>query len=459
MSTTSTLSRYQPGSFLELYTITWPLILSSLSGCLMHFIDRLILANYSTLAMTSAAAASMAVMLFMFSANSIASIAEVFVGQHHGAERHAQVAKPVWQMIGFSLSLNVLFIPLAFCGGSYLVPSNLLEQGLPYYQWSMAFACLLPVMGALTAFFAGTGQTRIIMLAAIIGNVANLFLDVLLVFGYTDVIAPMGTQGAAIATVASLLIQNIILGSVFLSSHHRKLYKTHQPVFCWQTFKQCLRVGYPNAISHGTEMAAWTALFHVAAAVSINHATIQALGQSVFIFIAFMTEGLQKGVIAVASNLIGASQRAALSSLMFSCVKLLSLIALVALLPLCLMPDGLIGLFHLEFTSSHQADFIIKECIWTLRFVWLYLVLDSGVWVIAGILTAAGDTRFIMWTNGLSVWLAGVLPCYVWVVLCQGSPSSFWAVVNFYAAINIIFFIWRYHSGHWLKLDLAEPKS
>ena len=94
-ASTNAISKYPAGSFLEFIHISVPLILSFLSVSLMIFTDRFFLANYSIDAMNAVAAASTAgFILFTFTMN-IASIAEVFVGKHNGAEEYEKAAEPV----------------------------------------------------------------------------------------------------------------------------------------------------------------------------------------------------------------------------------------------------------------------------------------------------------------------------------------------------------------------------
>jgi MATE family multidrug resistance protein len=53
------LTRYPLGSIRELLMVALPLMLMGASGCLMHFLDRIILARYSLEAMNIAVVASM----------------------------------------------------------------------------------------------------------------------------------------------------------------------------------------------------------------------------------------------------------------------------------------------------------------------------------------------------------------------------------------------------------------
>lgn len=91
------LTKYQAGSLPELITIAIPLMLSVLSGNLMMFMDRLILAHYSLAAMNAITAASSICMVIQYGTIGIAAIAEIFVGQYNGSKQYNMVAQPVWK--------------------------------------------------------------------------------------------------------------------------------------------------------------------------------------------------------------------------------------------------------------------------------------------------------------------------------------------------------------------------
>ncbi len=442
-TTTNSLSRltkYKPASVIELWVIAWPLIISALSGNLMLFVDRILLANYSTESMNSAAAAGMATLIFVFSTVSIASIAEVFVGQHNGARRIDRVAEPVWQMLFFSLAMLVVFWPVAIWGPSLLVPNALHKEGDSYMRILMVGGPLLPMFAALSAFFAGRGKTKIITIAAISANLLNCLLDYLLIFGHPNLFEPLGATGAAVATVFSQLLQMIILLAVFLNATNRHIYGTHRFLLIRSTLLDCLRLGYPNALSHLVEMSAWCFLFYIVAAVGTEYVTILTLGQTLYILFAFFTDGMQKGVISIASNLLGAKQRPMLNTLLLSAFKLHCIIIAVLALPLLVYPDFLLHLFAIDTIAQQDMSDQYRTC----QYVWLYVVFDGFLWVFAALLTALGDTLFIMVVNTLGAWLFSVLPLYIIIHFYGASAHWIWGGIDLYAAVTLMCLALRY---------------
>ena len=282
----------------------------------------------------------------------------------------------------------------------------------------------------------------------------NAALNVVLVFGIEGYISSMGTKGSAIATIAAQSIQILLLGSVFLNKYNRKHFKTGNYQFNSKLFWDCLRVGTPSSISHMIEIAAWATLFRIAATVNLDYVTIQTIGNTVLVFFAFVTEGTQKGVIAIASNLIGARKDHLIKTLFKSgCMMHLVFIFLFSI-PLIFYPSIIIC----QFLPGVQDPTLplYSECVAVLRLVWVYFIFDGIVWILSGILTAGGDTRFIMFMNASAAWLFAILPIYVAVHYFHVHSSTAWGLCTIYGAANLIAFFLRYRSNEWKKLILSR---
>lgn len=450
----SKLTKFPEGGVRELLSIAFPLMFSALSVNLMMFLDRLILANYSITAMNAAVSAGMVCAMFQFGAIGISSIAEVFVGQYNGAGKKAKLGEPVWQMLWFSLFTASIFWPFAQFGATWLVPSEFHTDGIPYYQWIMVFGPVVPAIAALSAFFIGQGKTRLVLASTIIGNALNLVLDLIFVFGIENLLQPMGARGAAIATVFSQGAQVLILFTVFLSKGNCKSCGTAHLAFRVKAFLKCLKIGTPNAIGHMIAIGALAYLIHLMASVGSLHITVFAVGQTIFVVFAFTLEGMQKAVISVAANFIGAKKPDYIKKMIGSSIKIQAILAGILVIPLLLFPNPLIDIFIKEGTAGVD----IAELVYYLKiaFAWIFVFFffDGVTWSFAGVLTAGGDTRFIMIMNVISAWAFNIVPFYFFVVIGGKSPAWLWGLAAFYSVANSVAFYLRYRTHKW-KSKLA----
>ena len=135
-----TLTKYPSGSLRELCSISLPLMLSMMSGSLMLFLDRLLLARYSIDALNACVNAAMIAAALQFAFLTTSAIAEVFVGQYNGASQYKKIAEPVWQMIWFSLLSVFVFLPLGlFAGPLFFFDPLYAPLEVEYFKWLMYF--------------------------------------------------------------------------------------------------------------------------------------------------------------------------------------------------------------------------------------------------------------------------------------------------------------------------------
>ncbi|MSP53704.1 MAG: MATE family efflux transporter [Gammaproteobacteria bacterium] len=445
------LTRFSAGSSREILHIAFPLMLASISANFMLFCDRIILAHFSLDAMNAVAIATMMISVFQFGLIAIASIAEVFVGQYNGAGLKRKMAEPVWQMIWLSLFSALLFIPLALYSGQWIIPHDYQALGLPFYQPLTAATPLVGVSAAISAFFIGRGKTRLVMYSTIAANVLNLGLDIILIFGVPHLVPAMGTLGAAIASIFAQSIQVLILFLLFLNEKNRKKYGTDISYFNPSVMWNCIRIGAPNAIGHMVDIGAWAFLISIMARVSNLHVTVTSIGTTIYILFAFVTDGLWKSVTTLSANFFGAQNWRMVRRVTWSATRVLFILMLLLAIPLLIFPDVLIHVF----VSSQGNIPNLVELKDTLRVamvgLWVFFIADGLSWIFAGVLTAAGDTIFVMIISSTSVWIFAVLPVYIWIVhpLPHGSAKLIFFIVTIYSSVNAALFYWRYQQETW----------
>lgn len=438
------LTSYKPGSVGELWTISYPLILTALSTNLMLVIDRLILAHYSTESMNAAVTAGVICAIFQFSTFAIASIAEVFVGQLNGAKQTHRLGEPVWQMIWFSLMTVFIFWPLALFCSALLIPAQYELEGIPYFQWIMFFGPFNPLIAALSAFFIGQGKTKLVAFAAVISNIFNVILGIILVFGVKSVLEPMGTTGAAIATCCSMVVQAGLLFIVFLNKKNRQFKGATRFAFQPTLFLNCLKISIPNALAHKIELTAWALLFDMMATMSSIHVTVAAIAQSVFILFAFLTEGLSVAITGIVANFLGSKQSALIVKTFYSALKLHGMFLLVLTIPL-IFYTNLITYAFLPHPTAELYTYIQ----YALLAIWIFFLFDGIVWILAGILTAAGDTNYMLLMTAANVVFIVLIPTYIFIILLKGSPVTVWKIMPLYGAIHFLCYYLRYKSNRW----------
>ncbi len=445
------LTPYTPGSLKEFSYISIPLMFAALSGTLMLFLDRLVLAHYSTDALNGCVSANVIFNIFEFAAFAIAAMSEVFVGQYNGAKQYAKISEPVWQMLIFSALTALVFWPIGLFGAPWLIPNEFYAEAQPYFKWLCLFGPVFSAVIALMGFYIGLGKVKFITLIMVLGNLINLGLNILLVFGVKGWFEGMGSEGSAIASGVGQSFIAVVLLIGFLSPNSKRLYQSHRIYFCAETFIRCLKLGAPSGIGHLVAFSAWAFLVHLLAKTSDVHMTVMAICQSIWILLYFITDGIQKGMTAIASNYLGAQQDHQIHKVLSASVELIALYALISFIPLFVFPDFIILTFLNELPSSIDFEAVYQATLVSFRWLWFCLIFDTLTWTLAGLFTAGGDTRFIMVMEIMGSWFYCVVPSYFFIVIWQASPTLPMLLTAVYTLLMAISFYMRYLSGRWKK--------
>ena len=441
-------------SFRTILNVSLPLILSALSNNLLYIIDRMILAKYSLNAMNAAVMSGSLVAIYAFFWSSISGIAEVYVGQSNGRKDYANLAAPVWQMIYFSLLGFVFYFPFGyFTEYLNLLPDYCKAEGIQYSK-VMTYCASLPALKmAFASFFIGQGKTKIITYTVLFGSIVNAGLDILLVFGYSDIVLEMGCKGAAVATILSECVQIAILSASFFNANNRKNFnitRLHVRKFDIKMFFGCIKLGVPLSVGRVFELFAWYIIYAIVSHVSQDLATIWGICVSIYVLFAFVCDGLSKSSATISANFIGQKSREGIEKLLkYFTLFVLGLCAILSI-PLVFFPDSIF--FFLDKTNENISHLYPSIGI-IFRIILVNIAFESCISVFWGIFLSGGDTKYPMVVNLSLLYAVVVIPTAVLFFI----GKIYTAEIIYYISIVwdilvLILFHRRYKSLKWWKV-------
>lgn len=437
------------GSIGHLWRIALPLMIGSLSAMAMMFVDRLMLARFTLEAHNAAVQATNLGWAFLAGLGTLAGVTQIFVAQNSGAGEQKQLGYPVWQMIWLSLFSCLLFWPLA-----YILPSLVFGHS-PDMAIQRNYLCYMvlasPLQGlfaALCGFFIGQGKTRYTTFVVFIANAVNIGLCFALIFGIKGLVPSLGAIGAIIATNISLATQVVMLFCAFLLPKYRKAQGTGQYRLNIPLLFQCVRVGFPTALSCVLEIAGWALFYTMMSAMGEKHLTVVGIIQNVLILCFFFADGLARAVATIAGKAIGADHFQTVKDVVWSAFKLMTLFAVALALILWLAHPFILDWFF-DALSPEQQRLYFAPLLFGLANTVVYKYLEGIRLVIGGALSAAADTFFLLVMGASGVWLFMVLPIYFFVVRKEGSVEMALTLCSFYTLMTAGLYSWRFYSEKW----------
>jgi len=440
------------GSIRNVWALAWPLMIGLISNGLMIFFDRLVLARYSASSLNASTTAGTAYFMLLIIPLSIAAMSEVFAGRLHGEGSHSKIGSSVWQMIWFSLFSTPFFIIASYlCTPLFFSYSDFATQERTYFQTLLILAPFSCTTVALSGFFIGLGKPRYVTIPMILGNVVNILLACLFIFGLGP-IPEMGIKGAAYASGLSQALQTILLLFFFMSKKNQEQYRTTNRTIEWTSLKEGIRIGLPAGLGHVMEVGAYALFFQVIAFKNSSYMTIIAILQSIFILTSFITEALSKSTTALTANLIGRGQgKKAIDKTIWSgsCIHLA--ISLCTSILFLVFPSLFLTFFLGEGSHEILSDPTLMQA-FTLASCWmcLFFLIDGINWILMGALVASCDTKWIFYISTCVNWIVFAIPSCLCIYFFDKGPAFAWMNTFCAGLVSFFLYFYRYSSGKWL---------
>jgi MATE family multidrug resistance protein len=450
------------GGYREVLVIAVPLILSTASWSVQHFVDRMFLAWYSAEAIAAAMPAGMlhfsVVSIFMGTAGYVST----FVAQYYGAKNYRRIGPALWQGVYVSfIGGLVLLCLIPYAQSIFSLVGHdvkIQHQEVVYFQILCFGGGFFNASYALSGFFSGRGKTWPVMWVNILATMINLILDYIFIFGHWG-FPEMGIKGAGLATVLAGIFSFLAFIALMSTEKNNTTYHTLKG---WrpekELFVRLMRYGLPSGVQFFLEMAGFTGFVLLVGRLGIDSlaATNIAFNINTLAFMPMIGCGIAVSVLV--GQYLGAekpelAQKSAYSGSHLCFMYMASIAAAYVL-----VPDVFVAPFALqadpqEFKEIYRASIIL------LRFVAIYSLFDTLNIIFCSAIKGAGDTRFVMLVAViLSVFLL-ILPTYLAIVVFGYGLIASWVVATVYVIVIGIIFYLRFLGGKWKSMRVIEKPT
>ena len=441
---TSAVTTTQGGTLRRVFALSYPIAVANLTHIVLGVVDTAMISRVSTEALAAAAVASpvniAAGMLF----SGWATAAQVIAARRFGEGRLIEIWRvlDVSLFVGVSAGLVVLLV-LSIGASSLFAAFGVSEavqtEGVPYLQM-LAFAAPLAAATAMfRAVYAGVGETSVAMRMTFLVNAINIPLNYVLIF-----VVGWGLLGAGVGTAISVAVGCVYMGQ-----------------FGWRRFRgtyELFRVGHlrhfqevlPRLWSIGWPETAMLFLGYINNVLVLR--IVASLGTSVIAGMQVVTNvqqilwtviwALSTGVSILVGHSLGTRDEGAVKQTERAGLLLMVVVPGILLAPVLVAPSPILHLLTPDAGVVAEARRILPILALQVPFM-------ASSMVLAAVLRAAGDSKWVFYTSTVSSYLVMVpLSWLLAIPFGWGLAGVYFAGIAFFAARTAGSW-WRFRQGNW----------
>ena len=428
-----------------LWRIAWPLLIAQTAQIGTGVVDTLMAGNYGDVDLAAIAIGfNIWLPLYLIILGTLFACSAI-VAQDFGAGRIERVRSFLPQGLWVAVALSAVMTPLCLNSGLViellgLPPETAVKTTAYVSRVGLGFPAL-GIFMALRYHTQGLGITAPFAMASVIGFIANVPLNYMLIFGAWG--APeLGAEGCGLATAASMWISTLIILLYVLTARSLRPYLPDR----WlqmpdqQRIGEILAVGIPVGLTFFLETGVFSAITLLIA--TLGDAAVAAHQIAINVWDVFYIPMVSIGS-AMATRMghaIGAGNAHGVRMALRVGAALSTLIGLLAMSLLLLFPDAIIGAYT-------QSDTIRDLAFSLLRLAALFIMIDVVQIVGSFVLRAYKETRFPFVVVTFSYWgLAlplGYAMAIHWGDSAPEGTVDFWYATILGIAVAAALITWR----------------
>ena len=447
-----------PGGAKEVLRIGYPLILGQMSFTLQVFVDRLFLTWYSPDAVAGAVTALFAVWTLVGLCIGTGEYATTFVAQYFGARLHHRIGPAVWQGFYFCLAAGLViaaltpFVEPVFRAAGHA--PEVFRYEVDYARVLMLGAFPIVLMPTLSSFFAGRGETRVILVANVLATLVNAVLDYFWIFGGAG-FPRAGVVGAALATVSSQVFGCLVYLALMGRRTFRERFRTQDARFDAPLFGRLIRYGLPSGLQYSLEIGAFAVFMLIIGRIGSAELAASGIAFNLNMIVFMPMLGLGIAVTSLVGRYLGAGQPEIAERVTWSavvaCFGYMSACGLLYVLaPRLLLAPYAAGAEAASFVLVEQTTVVL------LRFIAVYSIFDMLNVLFAAGVKGAGDTRYPLAVTFVLSWAAMLIPAYVWCEWLGGGVFAAWTCASAYVILLGLMMMGRFIGGRWKQMRVIE---
>ena len=437
------------GTLRRVLALSYPIAVANLTQIVLGLVDTAMISRVSTEALAAAAVASAINIAVSMLFGGWATAAQVIAARRFGEGRLADIGRllDVSLLVGVGAGLVVLLILSIGAGwlfAAFGVSEAVRAEGVPYLRVLALAAPIAAATSMFRAVYAGVGETGVAMRMTFLVNAINIPLNYVLIF-----VVGWGLLGAGVGTAISIAV-----GCVYMGQFGWRRFRSTYELFSFGRLRQSRDV-LPRLWAIGWPETAMLFLGYINNVLVLR--IVASLGTSVIAGAQVVTNvqqilwtviwALSTGVSILVGHSLGTRDERAVAQTERAGLLMMVVVPGILLAPVLVAPSPILHLLTPD-------EVVVAEARRVLPMLALQVPFMASSMVLAAVLRAAGDSKWVFYTSTASSYL--VLVPLSWLLAI---PFG-WGLAGVYVA-GIAFFAartagswWRYRQGKWRVAEI-----
>lgn len=398
---------------------------------------------------------------FLFGLNSVVN---TWVSQHVGAGNPKRAPAYAWNalwicLVGWGVMIGFAGLAPALFGALNHAP-DITRMEIDYAQILLVGGVFTVAARSMSYFFYGVHRPMTIMVATIIGNLVNLGLDYVLIFGNFG-FPEMGIHGAGLATVIGGVVEFAIPICVFLSPAFHHAYETRfHRALSWRRLREIVRIGWPGAVQWVNELTCWGIFMTVLVGGFGGAENAAGWVAMRYMQLSFMPAvGMSIAVTAVVGQYLGAGDVARAEHRAWLGMRIAVVYMGVLGALFVIFREPAVRFFISDEYSPEEMAEVLRVGKRVLIISATFQIFDAMGIILTGALRGAGDT---VWPGVVAavlgwIFIVGLGALFVWQAPQMGSLGPWIAAAGYLIALGVTM-AWRFKRGPWRSIRLVDDE-
>lgn len=415
--------------------LAYPVVISQLGHTLVAVSDTVIIGHTGDVPLAAVALGGSIWSVFMVIGIGMSYGLTPLIAQEHGRHNIEACGSLLRHSLFINLILGIVLSTAIIIGSNYLhllgQEPDVVAQARPFLQFLGASFFPLMVFLSFKQFAEGLGFTRQAMNISIVGNVLNIVLGIILVYGFD-----MGVRGVGIATLTDRLLMGAAMAWYVLKAPRFREYL--RQFRHWQlsavTIKRILGIGSPVALQYIFEIGAFSGAVVMAGWIGAKDQAAHQIAINLASTTYMMASGISAAAGIKSGNYFGAGQfkelRLSAIASYHMVLMMMSTTAFIFMLGCRLLP------------LMYITDPAVVDIAAHLLIIAAFFQLFDGTQVVGlGILRGMGDVKMPTIITFFAYWILGLpIAYFLGIYLDFGVQGIWWGLLLGLLTASILLF-------------------